>query len=111
TAGKRGEYYLVYFGKDRPTDWVVDLLRAGIDRPLSLTAEILDTWNMTVKPVPGTFTLRPNGRYRLTADPPATIPLPGSPYLAVRLRTEAPSKLASRAYRLGRRRVPDHHTV
>jgi hypothetical protein len=92
TAGKAGEYYLVYFGKERPTAWAVGLPRAGIDRPLKLTAEVLDTWNMTVKPVPGSFTLRPNGRYRLTADPPATVPLPGTPYLAVRLRAEPPRK-------------------
>jgi Domain of unknown function (DUF5060)/Protein of unknown function (DUF4038)/Domain of unknown function (DUF5605) len=92
TAGKKGEYYLVYFGKEKPTDWPVALPRAGIDTPLSLVAEVLDTWNMTVKPVPGTFTLKPNGRYRLTADPPATIPLPGTPYLGIRLRAEAPKK-------------------
>jgi hypothetical protein len=92
TAGKKGEYYLVYFGKGAPKEWAVDLPRAGVDKPLSLTAEVIDTWNMTVTPVPGTFTLRPNGRYRLTADPPAAIPLPGSPYLAVRLRAATPNK-------------------
>src|SRR5262245_36882656 len=92
TAGKKGEYYLVYFGKEKPTEWAVDLPRAGVDRPVSLTAEVLDTWNMTAKAVPGTFTLKPNGRYRLTADPPATIALPGTPYLAIRLRAEAPGK-------------------
>jgi hypothetical protein len=92
TAGKKGEYYLVYFGKDAPKEWAVDLPRAGMDRPLSLTAEVLDTWNMTAKPVAGTFTLKPNGRYRLTADPPATIPLPGSPYLAIRLRSQRLTK-------------------
>jgi hypothetical protein len=88
TAGKKGEYYLVYFGKDRPTAWSVDLPRAGIDRPLTLTAEVLDTWDMTAKAVPGQFTIRPSGNYHLTADPPATIALPGTPYLAIRLRAE-----------------------
>jgi hypothetical protein len=92
TAGKAGAYYLVYFGKERPTAWAVGLPRAGVDESLRLTAEVLDTWNMTVKPVPGSFTLRPNGRYRLTADPPATVPLPGTPYIAIRLRTEPPRK-------------------
>jgi hypothetical protein len=92
TAGKKGEYYLVYLGKERPTEWVVDLPRAGVDRPLTLTAEVLDTWDMTVKPVPGKFTLKPNGKYRLTADPGAAIALPGKPYLAIRLRTAAPTK-------------------
>jgi hypothetical protein len=86
TAGKKGAYYLVYFGKDRPAEWAVDLPRAGVDGPLTLTAEVLDTWEMTARRVPGTFTVKPAGRYRLTADPPARIPLPGKPYLALRLR-------------------------
>jgi hypothetical protein len=86
TAGKRGEYYLVYFGKDRPTSCAVDVPGKN-EKPMTLTAEVLDTWNMTVTPVPGTFTLKPKGAYRMAADPPATIPLPGSPYMAVRLRT------------------------
>jgi hypothetical protein len=89
TAGKRGEYYLVYFGKEKPTEWAVDLPRADVDKPLTLTAEVLDTWDMTTKAVPGRFTLKPNGKYRLTADPPATISLPGKPYLAIRLRAAA----------------------
>ena len=67
----------------------MDLPRAGVDKPLTLTAEVLDTWDMTVKAVPGKFTVRPNGNYRLTADPAATISLPGKPYLAIRLRAEA----------------------
>ena len=92
TAGKKGKYYLVYFGKDRPTEWAVDLPRAGVDGPLSLTAEILDTWNMTVKPVPGTYVLKAKDKYRLTTDPPATITLPGKPYLVIRLRAEAPKE-------------------
>jgi hypothetical protein len=92
TAGKPGEYYLIYFGKEKPFGWSVDLPRVGVHQPLTLTAEILDTWNMTVKPVAGTFTLKPNGRYRLSADPLATIPLPGLPYLAIRLRIQTASK-------------------
>ncbi|MBA4065616.1 MAG: DUF5060 domain-containing protein [Isosphaera sp.] len=91
TAGKRGEFYLVYLGKDKPTEWAVDLPGKS-DKPLTLKAEVLDTWNMTVKPVPGSFTLKQKGGYRLVADPPATIPLPGNPYMAIRLRAEAPKK-------------------
>lgn len=92
TAGKKGQYYLVYLGKDRPTEWAVDLPRAGLDAPLTLTAEVLDTWNMTVKTVPGRITLRPKSQYRLTADPSAIIRLPGTRYLAIRLRAEAPKR-------------------
>lgn len=92
TAGKVGEFYLVYFGKEKPGAWAVNLPRAGVDTPLTLAAEVLDTWNMTVTPVPGTFTVRPAGRYRLAADPPATIALPDRPYLAVRLRVVSAGK-------------------
>ncbi|QEL17949.1 DUF5060 domain-containing protein [Limnoglobus roseus] len=90
TAGKAGEHYLVYFGKERPTAWVPDL--PGKQKSLTLTAEVLDTWNMTTTPVAGTITLKPKDNYRLTADPPTPIPLPGTPYLAVRLRAVAPKK-------------------
>jgi hypothetical protein len=91
TAGKRGEFYLVYFGKDKPTEWAVDLPGKS-DKPLSLTAEILDTWNMTATPVAGSFTLKQKGAYRMVADPPATIKLPGNSYMAIRLRAELPKK-------------------
>jgi hypothetical protein len=91
TAGKRGEYYLVYFGKDKPAEWAVDLPGKS-DKPVTLTAEILDTWNMTVTPVAGSFTLKQKGSYRLVADPPVTIKLPGNPYMAIRLRAELPKK-------------------
>jgi hypothetical protein len=91
TAGKPGEYYLVYFGKEKPTGWAVDL-PGKRDSPLTLRAEILDTWNMTTTPVAGTFTLKQKGRYQLVADPPATIQLPGKPYLAIRLRVVTPSE-------------------
>jgi hypothetical protein len=91
TAGKRGEYYLVYFGKERPTEWAVDL-PGKKEPPMTLTAEVLDTWNMTSTPVPGSFTLKPSGAYRMAADPPAKIALPGKPYLAIRMRAEKPEK-------------------
>jgi hypothetical protein len=92
TAGKKGAYYLVYFGKDRPAEWAVELPRSGVGSPLTLTAEVLDTWEMTTRRVPGTFRVKPAGRYRLTADPPARIALPGKPYLAVRLRVEGATR-------------------
>ena len=92
TAGKSGRV-LPGLLRQGEADRVGGRSAAGkTDKPLTLTAEVLDTWNMTVKPVPGTFTLKQKGRYRLAADPPATIQLPGTPYLAIRLRAEAPKK-------------------
>jgi hypothetical protein len=85
-GGKVGEYYLIYFGPAKPTEWKVQLPAAGWKKPLKLTAEVLDTWDMTATPVPGTFELKPDGpgQYQLKSD--ATIPLPGKPDLAIRLR-------------------------
>jgi hypothetical protein len=86
TAGKPGEYYLIYFGKEKPTAWPVELPLAGVKQPLRLKVEILDTWNMTTTPVAGEFVVTPIDRYRLAAQPGTTIPLPGKPYLALRIR-------------------------
>ena len=86
TVGKKGEYYLVYFGAAKPTEWKVELPRGGLNQPLKLRAEILDTWEMTVTPVERVFHLKPTGRYLYTCANPPTIRLPGKPYLAIRFR-------------------------
>lgn len=92
TAGRKGEYYLVYFGNEKPTEWKVELPRGGLKEPLKLRAEILDTWGMTVTPIEGTFTLTPSGRYLYMCPDRPTIRLPGKPYVALRFRTASPSK-------------------
>jgi hypothetical protein len=86
TAGKKGEYYLVYFGKDRPAEWKFELPRAGVTGPLKLRVEVIDTWGMTVAPVKGAFTATPKGRYLLTCEDRPTVRLPGRPYMALRIR-------------------------
>jgi len=85
-AGKRGEYYLVYLGKDRPKEWIFELPRAKWNGPLTLKVDIIDTWGMTVTPLDRTFILKPKGDYLLTCEEQATIALPGKPYMALRLR-------------------------
>lgn len=86
TAGKPGAYYLVYFGKQRPKSWVVEVPSRGLKGPLRLKAEVLDTWGMTKAAVAGTFELEAKGRYRYRAKGAASVALPGKPYMAVRLR-------------------------
>ena len=90
-GGQPGEYYLVYLGKQTPTNWDFEIPKPAPDQPqladgMKFTAEVLDTWNMTVTPVPGEFTLKriddsfyadANGR---------SIPLPGKPYIAIRIK-------------------------
>jgi hypothetical protein len=86
TAGKKGEYYLVYFGREKPAEWQVELPRAGLKEPLTVRVEVIDTWAMTITPVEGTFTLTPRGNYRLACAERPTIRLPGKPYIALRIR-------------------------
>jgi hypothetical protein len=76
----------VYFGREKPTEWAVELPRAKLEGPLRLKADVIDTWDMTITPVPGEFDMDTTARYRMKAKSGATIPLPGKPYMAIRLR-------------------------
>ncbi|MCM3784580.1 DUF5605 domain-containing protein [Neobacillus mesonae] len=67
-AGVEDEYYLFYFGFNQPT-FREFLLKPGI----KYNVEILDTWNMTIQKLEGTY----EGTFR--------IDLPGRPYIAVRM--------------------------
>ena len=91
-GGRAPDYYLVYLGKASPTNWEFRLpkLPPGTARlpagGMKFTAEVLDTWNMTVTPVPGDFTLMKGTGY-LNADKDGrSIPLPGRPYVAIRIK-------------------------
>ncbi|MCX6903273.1 MAG: DUF5060 domain-containing protein [Verrucomicrobia bacterium] len=91
-GGRAPDYYLVYFGKQTPTNWdfklpkppqVKGLPPAG---DLKFLAEVLDTWNMTVPSVPGTFTIRKKTDYFHQDIDGRSIPLPGKPYMAIRIQ-------------------------
>ncbi|PJJ70643.1 uncharacterized protein DUF4038 [Diaminobutyricimonas aerilata] len=68
-AGVDGEYYLYYFGFNQPT-----YRRFLLDPAFAYTVDVIDTWQMTVTRLDGTYA----GRF--------TIPLPGRQYIAVRLQ-------------------------
>jgi Domain of unknown function (DUF5060)/Protein of unknown function (DUF4038)/Domain of unknown function (DUF5605) len=85
-AGRKGEYYLIYLGREAPRSWDVALPRVGQDGPLTLRADLLDTWEGAITPVAGTFVFKPSGRYVLTSEGRPTIELPGKPYMAIRFR-------------------------
>src|SRR6185369_15057077 len=55
TAGKRGEYYLIYFGKEMPTTWTFELPAPKPNEPMDLKVELIDTWAMTITPLDGVF--------------------------------------------------------
>lgn len=68
-GGVEGRYYLVYFGFAQPS-----LRTFSFPAGTRFRADIIDTWNMTVTELPDVY----EGTF--------TVPLPGRPYLAVRLR-------------------------
>jgi hypothetical protein len=69
-GGRKGtDYYLCYFGVHQPKKATVPLPSTG-----EYKVEIIDTWNMTITPIEGTFTGK------------KPIPLPGKPYLALRIQ-------------------------
>jgi hypothetical protein len=91
-AGKAGEYYLIYFGKERPAQWAFELPRAGLKDGMSFGVEVLDTWDMTVTPVEGVFAIKAEGSYRYRAEGPGPVNLPNKPYLALRIVRAAREK-------------------
>jgi hypothetical protein len=86
TAGKRGEYYLVYFGKESPTKWTFELPAPKPAEPMDLKVELIDTWDMTITQLDGVFhcALGPD-KYRYRCENVPEIKLPGKPYMALRV--------------------------
>lgn len=84
-AGRQGQYYLGYFGRETPSAWPVVLHNKGLSDGARFRAEVIDTWNMTVTPVPGVFEMRKRDAYNFADKDGRSIALPGHPYMAVRL--------------------------
>lgn len=89
-GGQPGEYYLLYFGKARPTAWRFELNKNKLSDGLTFKIEILDTWAMTVTPVPGTFVTKKKDDYTFEDTTGRVVTLPGKPYLALRIRRVNP---------------------
>ena len=84
-GGKPGEYYLVYFGNEKPTEWLFELPRHGLSDGMKFHVDVLDTWNMTITPVETPFTIRKHSDYTFRAEREQKIPLPGREYVALRI--------------------------
>jgi len=90
-GGQPAKYYLIYFGKQTPKSWEFLLPKPPLARVQSadgmkFTAEILDTWNMTVTPVKGVFTLKKKDNYFFGDKDGRVIKLPDKPYMAIRIK-------------------------
>lgn len=96
-AGRAGEYYLLYFGEAAPTAWPFALFKAGLAEGVPFTAEVIDTWNMTVTPVAAVFATKRKDDYEFADAAGRAIPLPGRPYMAIRLRRAGAAPAAASA--------------
>jgi hypothetical protein len=81
---------LIYLGKQTPKSWKFELPKPPLGKGLSadgqkFKADVLDTWNMTVTPVPDVFTLKKDGGYFYADKDGRSISLPGRPYMAIRI--------------------------
>lgn len=85
-AGQAPEYYLVYFGKEKPASWEFLLPKQKMESGLKFKVEILDTWNMTTTAVEGVFTSKKKNDYIFGDKDSRAIALPGKPYMAVRIK-------------------------
>ena len=85
-AGKAGEYYLVYFGRQTPTEWLFELPREQLTEGAPFQVEVLDTWNMTITPLDKVFRIVTDSKYRYHAAGHPKVKLPGRPWMALRIR-------------------------
>ena len=91
-GGRAPGYYLIYLGKQTPASWEFALPKPPLAKGqptadgMKFTAEVLDTWNMTVTPVDGMFTLKKKDNYCYADKDSRSIPLPGKPYMAIRIK-------------------------
>ena len=84
-AGKHAAYYLGYFGLGTPGSWPFVLFKTGLQDGMKFRAEVIDTWNMTVTPVDGTFEIVKRDNYYFADKNGRSITLPGRPYMALRI--------------------------
>lgn len=86
-AGKEGEFYLIYFGKENLNKWDFVLPKKGLAKGAKYKADIIDTWNMTITPVAKTFEIiqMPGNNYKFIDKDNSSIKLPAKPYMALRI--------------------------
>jgi hypothetical protein len=88
-GGQPGQYYLLYFGNEKPRSWPFKLYKEGLQDGMKFKVDVIDTWNMTITPVKGEFVVKKKDGYYSTDATGRVIKLPGKPYLALRIRRTA----------------------
>jgi hypothetical protein len=90
-GGKAGEYYLVYFGDEKPTQWTFSLPRDPPNKNalwagMRFSVDVMDTWNMTIiHSFNRTFTIGKLAGAAYPAEDGAVVVLPGKPFIAIRI--------------------------
>ena len=85
-GGQPAQYYLLYFGKEATNSWTFNLPKPALEDGMKFKVEVLDTWNMTVTPVKGLFTVQKKSDYSFGDSAGRSIGLPSRPYIALRIR-------------------------
>jgi hypothetical protein len=85
-GGEPGQYYLVYFGTEKPANWTFELFRDGLADGMQFKIDVIDTWAMTITPVNQTFVAKKKDRYSFVDGKGSIIPLRGKPYMALRIQ-------------------------
>lgn len=84
-AGQAGKYYLIYFGKEKPTSWKFQLYKAGVADGMRFKVDVIDTWNMTITPVDGEFVAKKRDNYSFADANGRSVTLPGKAGIALRI--------------------------
>ncbi|HTM80594.1 DUF5060 domain-containing protein [Asticcacaulis sp.] len=84
-GGQAGSYYLRYFGDQSPAEWPLDLPKQALAGGEQFRVDLIDTWNMTVTPVEGVFTMQKKDGYDFHDPARPSIALPGKLWMAVRI--------------------------
>jgi hypothetical protein len=92
-AGRPGEHYLLYFGREAPRAWPFVLYREGLADGAEFRVEIVDTWDMTITPVDGSFSVKRKDAYTFVDREGRAVPLPGRPGIALRIRRSGGQRL------------------
>jgi hypothetical protein len=85
TAGQAGRYYLTYFGRAQPTNWVFQLYKRDVVAGRRFQVEVIDTWNMTITPVATEFVTKKKDGYYFVDVQGRSVSLPGKPGMALRI--------------------------
>lgn len=94
SGGINGDYRLIYFGEHQPAEWALGLPEDDGDYEI----DVIDIWNMTITPIekgPLPVTRLPRKKKTdVSTTKPAVaaafgVKLPGTPYLALRVRPKA----------------------